>query len=480
MRLGNDRVGGNVRELKPKRRLTVFKWIGRAAVLLVLSLSVGRYVWGLYGDRVWERDMARYRDAATRITVAAVPKALPPEEDAAVDLVAAGKQLYDDPRGNWVLNDSESLVPLDEEQLTLTAGLLRRLDGVWTKLDAAERKPAANWHVEGDFDRSLWQVTRITPFLQVAARYYHQTGDDRRALLCVRHLLCLGEIVGRPRDGYFKAIGTFQTAARTILQVAPGLRIGTEAGAIPEEDVRALIASMLDESGARPALIRQFEYQRSLLIDDSEACANGRFPKTTRLTTILHEPWARWVLKPMIQSDTSLMLRQADQVIVAAGVADDVPTLLSIAPEAGGLRVLREENPYLHLWAVTCWPRYEEHVRQHFQTVAERRMAATALALRAYSIMHGDEFPARLDALIPEWLPAVPGDPMAHERSLTYRAGGADPLLYSVGRDGIDDGGSGESPRKEWTPAEGSWSHLWWKRDAVVHLRGAPVDGGVP
>jgi hypothetical protein len=69
---------------------------------------------------------------------------------------------------------------------------------------------------------------------------------------------------------------------------------------------------------------------------------------------------------------------------------------------------------------------------------------------------------------------------MARGRSLTYLPGRADPLLYSVGRDGIDDGGSGASPRKEWTPDEGSWSHLWWKRDAVVHLRGALVDGGVP
>lgn len=444
-------------------------------MVVILALSAGRYAWGLYGDRVWAREMARYPEAAKLVAAVSSPEWVRPEEDAATDLVGAAKRIDADPRGNWILNDMDALEPLDEEQLVLAAGLLRRLDGVWAKLDDAERKTGANWHVEVDFDRSLSKVASITPFLRLAARYYHQSGDDRRAFGCVRRILRLADVAGRAPDGYFEAARQFQAAARTVLQVASGLRIGNDEGAVREEDVRGLIAVMLDESGARPALLRQLEYQRALLIDESRRCADGGYPENTRLPIIIHEPWKRWLIKPMIQTDAALMFAQVDRVIAAARVADDVPTLLSLAPEAAELRVVREENPYLHLWAVTCWPRYEHHVRLHFQNLAEGRMAATALALRAYSITRGDDLPARLDALVPEWLPAVPSDPMAHGRSLTYHPGGTDPLLYSVGRDGIDDQGSEESPRKDWTLDDGDWSHIWWSRDAVVHLRGAAV-----
>ena len=473
MRLGQARVGGNVRELKPKRRWTrPLKWMGWGTVLVVLVLAAGRYGWGVYGDDVWARQVAPYTGAAKLLADDASHPRVSPAEDAATDLVAAAKEIAADPRGNWILRDADSATPLDDEQRVVAAGLIRRLDGVWAKLDAANGKTGANWHVDGDYERSLSQVDAITAFLRVAAQYYHQSGDDRRALACVRRVMRLAVIAGRAPDGYFEMTATYRSAARTVLQVAADLRVGTGDRAVSEADVRGLIAVMLDESEARPSLIRDLEYRRAVVVDDSAQCLAERFPRIYRLPTIVHEPWARRLLRPMIQTDTPLMLRQADQVLAAARLADDLPTLLSLAPDAGGLRVLREESMCLHLWAMTCWPQYEGNVRAHFATLVERRMAATALALRLYSIERGGGLPSRLDDLVPRWLLAVPGDPMAHGRTLSYRPKGRDPLLYSVGRDGIDDGGSEASPHAAWTADDGNWSRLWWQRDAVVHLRG--------
>jgi hypothetical protein len=203
--------------------------------------------------------------------------------------------------------------------------------------------------------------------------------------------------------------------------------------------------------------------------------ANTSRPLDYALADLWDARWRRWLLRPLVQTDASLMLRQADQVIAAADAADDLPTLLSLAPEHKELSVLRAESPYLHMWAVTCWPRYEREAATHFKSLGDRRLAATALALRAYAVAHGGAFPARLDALVPEWLPVTPRDPMARDQLLAYRPGGADPVLYSVGPDGIDDGGCDQFPPGHSIPEKVDWSYNWWKRDAVVHLRGAPV-----
>ena len=69
-------------------------------------------------------------------------------------------------------------------------------------------------------------------------------------------------------------------------------------------------------------------------------------------------------------------------------------------------------------------------------------MAATALALRLYEVDHGAR-PGSLSDLVPEYLPTLPLDPFdPAARSLQYLPEGAGARLYSVGKDGRDDGGA--------------------------------------
>jgi hypothetical protein len=67
-------------------------------------------------------------------------------------------------------------------------------------------------------------------------------------------------------------------------------------------------------------------------------------------------------------------------------------------------------------------------------------MTLAAIALRRFQLRHG-QLPPSLEALVPEFLPAVPYDCMVGQ-PLRYRLkadGGY--VLYSVGEDGKDDGG---------------------------------------
>jgi hypothetical protein len=90
--------------------------------------------------------------------------------------------------------------------------------------------------------------------------------------------------------------------------------------------------------------------------------------------------------------------------------------------------------------ALANWRRVFENVmRQETQ----RSLMIAAIALQRYQLRHG-KFPPDLDSLAPEFLATVPVDYM-NGQPLHYRVepDGAF-LLYSVGLDGKDDGGSPE------------------------------------
>lgn len=73
-----------------------------------------------------------------------------------------------------------------------------------------------------------------------------------------------------------------------------------------------------------------------------------------------------------------------------------------------------------------------------------RRLTVTAIALKRYELQHRTR-PSSLAMLVPQFLAAVPVDPM-NSRPLNYRTDSTGFVLYSVGEDGVDDGGDAQSP----------------------------------
>lgn len=65
--------------------------------------------------------------------------------------------------------------------------------------------------------------------------------------------------------------------------------------------------------------------------------------------------------------------------------------------------------------------------------------AATELALRCYQSSKGQP-PARLEDIVPDYLTRVPQDPFPRH-ALVYHPQGTNWLLYSIGPDGVDNGG---------------------------------------
>jgi hypothetical protein len=87
---------------------------------------------------------------------------------------------------------------------------------------------------------------------------------------------------------------------------------------------------------------------------------------------------------------------------------------------------------------------------------AQNVLLLVALALRAYRTERG-AYPVVLADLVPGYLSTIPSDPFALRRSVRYRRVGRSYVAYSVGPDGIDNGGQAiVSPTRASTKDTGS------------------------
>jgi hypothetical protein len=126
-------------------------------------------------------------------------------------------------------------------------------------------------------------------------------------------------------------------------------------------------------------------------------------------------------------------------------------------------------RPQIHFMANLLMPAFDRYVLQHYRGKTDRRLAATALALRLYAADHDGTYPKSLDALVPGYLPSLPLDPFAAGgRPLLYSAADPSaPVVYSVSENGVDDGGSTVPKVARRTPLSGRWD----KQDAVLEMK---------
>jgi hypothetical protein len=106
------------------------------------------------------------------------------------------------------------------------------------------------------------------------------------------------------------------------------------------------------------------------------------------------------------------------------------------------LNRLNSTGGQIRYWlSLRAIPNISRAVETALRNETERQMTLTGIALARFRLAHGS-FPQDLRDLSPQWIAQPPYDPMSG-KALHYRPssdGGF--LLYSVGLDGIDDGGN--------------------------------------
>lgn len=163
---------------------------------------------------------------------------------------------------------------------------------------------------------------------------------------------------------------------------------------------------------------RAFNYDTAMW-----AINHGQYATMTNGTVVPGEKWVIWPIRPLFEMDALFMLRFSSDMAEVA----EVQTLGALKDGfiAGRYEPdIDDEDQWLHPFYDTTIRSSGTLVRSHFQALTSQQRVAVALAIHLYRVDH-DRLPSSLDALVPDYLPHVPLDPMASGgRMLTYRPDG--------------------------------------------------------
>jgi hypothetical protein len=433
-------------------------WLKRillAVGVLILALAALRWWWGYEAQRRLQAKIDEYHALGQPVTIEDFQfPPVPDEENAAHFLMKAAEAVVV-PAGVRVdvtdvcndlelvaayVDDVQRIVEANDEVVPLVRQGIARQEADWgTKLTSP---------VIAVLLPNLSLQRRLARFLCVTALYDHQIGNDTEAVQLLRDALRQAELVplGQPSlISHLVEIAIQALAVGAVEEIAPGLRIagrptGESAGVtrVDADDVRALMADLLREDTLREHW-RQAMYAERLSCLDSVNVAATTPAGIATLTASPAPPQPLgWPLKPMFQLDAVFMM-EFSTAIAEAGMKPDYVTAQAAFPRYPAFADQPERTA--HLMANILLPSYERALELHFRLTGERRMAATALAIRLYEIDHGQR-PRTLAELVPTYLLAVPLDPfVADGRTVSYLPDAPTPILYCVGLDAVDDGG---------------------------------------
>jgi hypothetical protein len=116
-------------------------------------------------------------------------------------------------------------------------------------------------------------------------------------------------------------------------------------------------------------------------------------------------------------------------------------------------------------------PTWRRAVLIAFRFQTQRELALAAIALKRYELRFA-KLPTGLDFLVPAFLSQAPRDYMSGNE-LHYRVGAGGALtLYSVGDDGVDDGGDASTAK----PRKPMYYSIWDGRDAIWPMAATPQE----
>jgi hypothetical protein len=455
---------------RPARRGSRLAWA--AGILLVLLLAGGGtyWQWGVNAQRALDEAVSELRRNGQPVEAADL--AAPPiagADNAAIDLRAAA-QLLDTSSDPWKAFEAvDPTEPLSEEAQRKVVAVVES-EGARKALALvreARGKRAADWQIPMQSPLlsvllpDLGEQRKLANVARAAARQARLRGDHAAAVEYARDLMGIARAIDFQSllISHLVAAGIGESAVYELEQLAPDLEVSGRAARRPAEtkvarpatpdQVRLLIADLLDEAPANQALRQAFRTERVMQLDTAALVADRKLPLSTVSGTsgggkgagIDHLPRA------LILSDARLMLDHTTATLAVLEKSADWPSYQKNAPASP----LPDKGASArHFVAGLLLPAYENAVRTHFRSLADRRLAAAALAVRCYAADHG-RLPQKLDELVPQYLPSVPLDPFAAGgKPLRYVAAPV-PLVYSVGDNGTDEGGSDQrvNPKRQ-------------------------------
>jgi hypothetical protein len=357
--------------------------------------------------------------------------------NAASDITAAATILDDDTVYSRSVDAVSSTQPVVSEAWPYLEASVKWFEPALLRIDRADQKPFCWWshrYRSPVFQNlsvpELNQCRALTLLLIASSQVEHHRGNDALVAQRLRQMLYLAHAAdGSPTMiGHLVSISVVACAASHIEAVAPDLDIGEKsAGDVNPEVVRELIDALLDETETADGLRKAIQAERMQSSDELDSFWQNSTDVGSALMSYVDQPWR-------FRAELAC-IDQCSKAAAIMAASPDWPTAsasLQALPEVQGLYAFADGRTSLRRMALA-----------HYQRLTDRRLAATALAVRLFVVDHAGRFPSKLHDLVPTYLSAVPRDSMAAGgQPIRYLARTNHPVLYSVGTDGVDDGGS--------------------------------------
>ncbi|HTH47788.1 MAG TPA: hypothetical protein VMB21_09780 [Candidatus Limnocylindria bacterium] len=280
--------------------------------------------------------------------------------------------------------------------------------------------------------------------LTLEARFAAETGDPERATAALQ-----------------AALRAARTLAEEPLLISYQIRISmdfitletTESvltqTALPEGDLRRLQAAFAAAEVNRQ-LARAIVSERCLALDQGSQPAAPLFADfvgqdtggasardATRIFPLLLGQV--YELSGLKGRDVEFYLDRSDELAQAA--AGPVSGLAARQHQVQTrIETLSKWSALAHPIAYRSLQRVYWVLSKEIHSVATFRCAQTAMAVERWRLAHDGSLPRSLDSLVPEYLTAVPEDPVDGQ-PLKFRPLSPGYVVYSIGEDGRDDGG---------------------------------------
>ena len=433
------------------------RWLKRLAsvlTLLALAMLIARVGLGWYADRQLQAEIQRCRDACEPVFPNDFdPPPVEDEDNAALLLIRAAEALP------ATADDKDLLRRLthNPKEIADRQDLVARLVRASAEARALARQARSRSGTDWGF-RLRSPVLYITPpdidgprklakVLAIAAVHHHQAGNSLEALETVRDLLVVARHIDRQPMliSHLVAVAIRSLACNCVETIAPGLHVSGQIGPAEAEaaeptpaQVQALITELLDEVEGQLALVRGLHSERSMQLDTVQLVLQGK-TRSTPPGSGQPQPIAKWsLLRPVFVMDAVRLMRHA----TAWADAAKQPTWPAVKRRQPPKPIKEQDWQIVPKLLTELFLRDRgRYVTLNFRGLMHQRLAATALAIRLHELDHGRR-PATLEQLVPKYLSELPADAFAADgRRIGYKPDANPPVLYSISKDGLDDGG---------------------------------------
>lgn len=437
-------------------------WLKRFAaafVFFLLALTVTRLIWGQVAERRLQAQLARYRAAGQPVYLQDfIPPPVAAADNAAEFLrkAAAGLPSLDPDEIYYGLRHG-TLGPTDARAFLDAHAEALHL------LHEASIKTAVDWHIQLTSPAVSIMLPNLTPQRSlakascIAVRYQHVLGDDAAALAIARDMLAIGPHVDATAPGLISplvAIAGEALLLHALEEITPGLRVAAEVPGAAEAQrpatraqVQALVRDLLQVAPLKQRWERAMQGERAYQLDTVLWVVNAPTGMSflagagAPLPAMAFGRGVGVLLAPAWKLDLLRQMQRCDEYARAATLETWVAARRHAPGDPAASTPPEGPAAIAHLFSSILSPSLEGALKQVYVLITLRRCTATALSIRLYELDHGRR-PRTLAELVPDYLPAVPGDPFDPEEGpLRYLPDAVVPVLYSVGQNENDDGG---------------------------------------